>query len=587
MFLQINSKTKKIIKPLFKSYLKFFPNKNINIKDKNFSYNNKANSYFFFNRKTNKKKKQLINFNIISKQIFLEIGQKTFQGLHPEVKKLYPTACSWVPYFENQSHLVFTNFLSTHYGLNNPQIVLLRYEAFNQNKLIEKYKTLIVLPEQTIWFNENFVSEDETSIFSKGKLFLYLFDPLFRPSNSQIRYHVIFEKNSFPTCGVHSWVSHNDELIIKHKEFLSRRFMCNGETKKNYFMVPPFGNIVKCLSSKNDLKIIENENKSLLKLPYELKPEISTQRGGFFVKLDNENIISRIWHDNGTGQNYPVTKNNSKSILKESDFCFPLDGYYFNLIIPNPVGKNLVIEKKLKVSAHDVNSEKLFLEKKINESDIIKPNGNLFAFEINLKNFFKELNSSLPDEFKKKNKFVRIKMQFETSNFNESEAKDEFTSYLYMFDKNDNICDQIHNEWSKSSIFGGKKFGSYRTNKFAPFKIQQSCDSFIILKNRFNINQNEEKLKIHKLRITINYTNKNDGEKKYYNKTKYLNFEVKNKFLVLNVRDIFFKNDKDTDVITGGIHIFCSTINSWGYWMIKSKDINGREFLACDHLTGG
>ena len=53
------------------------------------------------------------------------------------------------------------------------------------------------------------------------------------------------------------------------------------------------------------------------------------------------------------------------------------------------------------------------------------------------------------------------------------------------------------------------------------------------------------------------------------------------------MRDIFFKNDKDTDVITGGIHIFCSTINSWGYWMIKSKDINGREFLACDHLTGG
>ena len=57
---------------------------------------------------------------------------------------------------------------------------MLRYEAFNQNKLIEKYKTLIVLPEQTIWFNENFVSEDETSIFSKGKLFLYLFDTLFR-----------------------------------------------------------------------------------------------------------------------------------------------------------------------------------------------------------------------------------------------------------------------------------------------------------------------------------------------------------------------------------------------------------------------
>ena len=78
MFLQINSKTKKIIKPLFKSYLKFFPNKNINIKDKNFSYNNKANSYFFFNRKTNSKKKQLINFNIISTN-FLEIGQKLFK----------------------------------------------------------------------------------------------------------------------------------------------------------------------------------------------------------------------------------------------------------------------------------------------------------------------------------------------------------------------------------------------------------------------------------------------------------------------------------------------------------------------------
>ena len=62
-------------------------------------------------------------------------------------------------------------------------------------------------------------------------------------------------------------------------------------------------------------------------------------------------------------------------------------------------------------------------------------------------------------------------MQFETSNFNESEAKDEFTSYLYMFDKNDNICDQIHNEWSKSSIFGGKNLDligqiSLRHSKF-------------------------------------------------------------------------------------------------------------------------
>ena len=45
---------------------------------------------------------------------------------------------------------------------------------------------------------------------------------------------------------------------------------------------------------------------------------------------------------------------------KETDFCIPLDGYYFNIIIPNPAEKNLVIEKNIKVSACELHSEKIF-----------------------------------------------------------------------------------------------------------------------------------------------------------------------------------------------------------------------------------
>ena len=470
---------------------------------------------------------------------------------------MYPSACSFVPFFEKQSNLVFTNFLSTHYGLNNPQIILLRFEAQEEGEIIEKYKTLILLPEQTIWFNKNFVDEKEMHKFSRGQLFVYLFDPLFKPSHSQVRYHVIYEKNSHPTCGVHSWVSHTDELIIKHKQFLSRRYISNNDTKGSYFMVPPFGEIVKCQKSQNNFEIRKTTDKSIIDTPYELFPKNKTQRGGFFINLDDEKYISRIWHDNGTGIKYPVSKNDlGKKEIKETDFCFPSQGYYFNLIIPNPVGKNLVIESNIKISALETGTEKIFLEEEIDDSELIKPKGNLFAFEIKLKKFFEKLNSILSEEEKKKNNFIRINLKFEARNSNIGDVLDEFTAYLYMFDMNDNVCDQIHNEWSKSSIYGGTKFVSYRTNKFAPFKLQDNCESYAILKNKININENEKKLKNHKIRVTINYSKKLNNEEITENKTEYLDFNINQKFKIINIRELFFKNEKNLTQITGGVHIF-------------------------------
>jgi len=584
----LSKRSKNYIKPILKSYFKFFPKKKLVLENKEFTYNIRANSFFPFRQKQISKRDEIINFNRISKNVYNDIGQKTYDGIHPEVKELYPSACSFVPYFENQSNLVFTNFLSTHYGLNNPQIVLLRYESQKggEEEIVEKYKTLILLPEQTIWFNENFVSKSELSQFSKGQLFVYLFDPLFKPSQSQIRYHAVYENNSFPTCGVHSWVSYKDELVISHKQFLSRRFMPHNETNNNYLMIPPFGKIIKCISDKKKLNNTNTNNNSIVTLPHELRPEESTQRGGFFVKLDKDNFISRIWHDNGTGVKYPV-KQNLKKNTKETDFCFPLEGYYFNLIIPNPVEKNLIIEKNIKISAYQLHSDQLFLEEQIQNSEIINPNNNFFAFEIKLKNFFQKINTKLSQQEKKDNQFIRINIKFETSNLDDTELEDEITTFIYMFDNNDNICDQIHTEWSKGSIFGGKKFISYRTNKFAPFKVKKDCESFAILKNKFSINQKEKDIKNHKLRVTVNYSKKINGEKVFLNKTKYLNFDVNHKFHLINIREVFFQEEKDLMEISGGVHIFCSTLNSWGYWMIQSNNGKGRQFLACDHLTGG
>ena len=80
-----------------------------------------------------------------------------------------------------------------------------------------------------------------------------------------------------------------------------------------------------------------------------------------FINLDDEKYISRIWHDNGTGIKYPVSKNDlGKKEIKETDFCFPSQGYYFNLIIPNPVGKDLVIESNIKISALETGTKKFF-----------------------------------------------------------------------------------------------------------------------------------------------------------------------------------------------------------------------------------
>ena len=305
-----------------------------------------------------------------------------------------------------------------------------------------------------------------------------------------------------------------------------------------------------------------------------------------FIKLDEEKFISRIWHDNGTGVGYSVKKNLKKN-TKETDFCIPLDGYYFNIIIPNPAEKNLLKEKNIKVSACELHSEKIFLEEKIQNNETIKQNSNFFAFEIKLKNFFEKLNLKLSDEEKKNNQFIRINIKFETSNLDDTELEDEISTFIYMFDSNDNICDQIHTEWSKGSIFGGKKFSSYRTNKFAPFKLKKDCESFAILKNKYSIDQKEKEVKSHNLRVTVNYSKKINGENKFFNKTKYLKFNVNHKFFLINIRENFFSDEKNLNEINGGIHIFCSTLNSWGYWMIKSHNTEGRKFLACDHLTGG
>ena len=128
LFHLISKNTKKYAKPLLRNYCKLFSNKKVFLNNKEFFYNKNANAYLPFKKNGTQIREQIKNYNRISKEIFLEIGHKTYNGKHPKIKDLYPSACSWVPYYENQSNLVFTNFLSTHYGLNNPQIILLRYE---------------------------------------------------------------------------------------------------------------------------------------------------------------------------------------------------------------------------------------------------------------------------------------------------------------------------------------------------------------------------------------------------------------------------------------------------------------------------
>ena len=585
----LTNKTKKYIKPLIKNYCKLFPNQKITLDNREFSYNLKANTYFPFKQNKNVSKKEgIINYNIASRNLYLEIGQKTYDGMHSLLENLYPTACSWAPYYENQSNLVFTNFLSTHYGLNSPQIILLRYESIKEgaSEVVNKYKTLVVLPEQTIWFNENFNSNAEGNV--KGQLHVYVFDPLFKPVESQIRYHVIYENNSNPTCGVHSWLSVSNELVISHNQFLSRRFVPDFEKENEYYSVPPFGKIIKCLTKDNKTNINSN-NDSLITLPNELTPEKKTQRGGFFVNLDSKKKISRIWHDNGTGNAFTFQVNGTiKKEIRQTDFCFPLKDYYFNIITPNPVSRDVVVNAEMKISAFGIKKNELFLQKKIESSDLIKHQSKLFSFEIKLKKFFKELNELLSENQKNENEFVRINIEYTTETYTSNdELKDEIISYLYMYDNKDNVCDQIHNEFTSGSIHGGKKFKSYRTNKFAPFKLKENCNSYIILKNKFTITEDEKKLDHHKIRVTINYSTATNGEKVYSNKTEYLKFNIKDKFLIINLNEIFFKDEINLSNIYGGVHIFCSTLNSWSYWMIKSRNREGRNFLACDHLTGG
>ena len=165
--------------------------------------------------------------------------------------------------------------------------------------------------------------------------------------------------------------------------------------------------------------------------------------------------------------------------------------------------------------------------------------------------------------------------------------KDEITTYIYTYNTAGDICDQIHSEWTESSIYSGKGRRSYRTNKFAPFKIKKNCDTYLIFRNKFHIDEKEKKIDDHKIRVTINYSITKNEKKKYLNETKYVKFNVNNKYLIVDLKEIFFKEYKNQDEVCGGVHTFCSTINSWSYWMIVSENEKGRKFLACDHLTGG
>ncbi|MEC7179623.1 MAG: hypothetical protein VXV83_01720, partial [Pseudomonadota bacterium] len=78
-----SNNTKKIVKPFLKSYLKIFTSKKLLLENKEFSYNLKANSYFPFKIKKDVKKNKIINYNNISKKIFIEIGKNIYEGIHP------------------------------------------------------------------------------------------------------------------------------------------------------------------------------------------------------------------------------------------------------------------------------------------------------------------------------------------------------------------------------------------------------------------------------------------------------------------------------------------------------------------------
>ena len=59
-------------------------------------------------------------------------------------------------------------------------------------------------------------------------------------------------------------------------------------------------------------------------------------------------------------------------------------------------------------------------------------------------------------------------------------------------------------------------------------------------KIKFNMNENEKKLKNHKIRVTINYSKKLNNEEITENKTEYLDFNINHKFFLINIRENCF-----------------------------------------------
>lgn len=243
----------------------------------------------------------------------------------------------------------------------------------------------------------------------------------------------------------------------------------------------------------------------------------------------------------------------------------------------HPTAPRMTIGGEFKAVAFHPGENTPFLTRDIPFDDQIfgtKPG----TYQLDFKSFCQELRPLL----RSKDEIVQITLSFKPrgSKF----ATLDFLQiqwHIFLYSNSDGICDQYHTGVSSEHILNPTSYGSFRTNKFAPFYVDELNTAYLIVNNHFPdyLCTNPGSYNIdHKLKISLHLHNEVETL------VKHVTIPSKAKFNIVNIRELFDLKEKKH--YTGLVHIFSGTANFWCYIMIMGKNKDDIS-LMCEHFGGG
>jgi len=516
---------------------------------------------------------------------FLDIGDGCFDGMHPAIRRFRPRVSSWIPYFYGQTAAYVFNFPSVQYGLNNPFVIVARYVLFSkEDKIFDRMQTRVLLPNTMACFSALDWSVAAAGRDGRGKLILYVYDPSFRPVTNEFRFFGLYQSEGLYRCGVHSWLSAQQDIFKGKKHFAFRCRVPSANSGERYGYCQELFSPLDCVVKRDGpvgdgAQAGSRHGGTELARADELDPVdgafVFTE--GYFVAGDNSGKVARIWHDNGetqTTHSYPAERY-QKDFFIETDFYLPAGGYFAKLVFADPIGNNILIGDAITISAFRMAARAPFFSRTVTVGTDQDESRTKF-YQLDLRDFCAEMERLATD----KDEIVQLTVSFKPVgsgitivNINDVHVQ------VYVYSHAGAVCDQYHSAVSYASLFNPME--SPRTNKFGTFVVDDRHVSYVLINNKFPAymsRTNGGGDRSHTIRLTMYLPNELET------RTVFLQTSPERKFYALNVKDTF--NLANGRAFTGIVHLFCPTANFWSYYMTMGR-AGADASLLCDHFTGG